>query len=212
MALRTRPTLYCCDDYENNKHTSGYSISLSENGVLYCMGSEAYGVTISSPLPSRIAKLENIKEISCGAKHLICLDFSGKVFTVDNKPFGVLGVGSSRIKIPSIPQHIELPPVKQVSAGSYFNVCVTEDGFVYSFGNSDFYQLGHGDKVSHGKPKKIESLKDVEFVECGALHTLCKCYNGDVYAWGSNSHGQLGEVYLDDQCSPSIKRLAKRHS
>ena len=50
--------------------------------------------------------------------------------------------------------------------------------------------------------KKIDAIKDVEFVECGGNFVLCKCINNDVFAWGSNEHGQFGTGDRNRKNSP----------
>ena len=103
---------------------------------------------------------------------------------------------------------LNLPPVKQVSCGYNFNVCLTEDGEVYTFGSNGSYEIGQN-VMAWGyhlySPKIISSLKNIEFISCGTHHTVCKSYTNEFYSWGENDHGQLGigsnkNVYSPVKC------------
>jgi alpha-tubulin suppressor-like RCC1 family protein len=52
-------------------------------------------------------------------------------------------------------------------------VAIGTDGDLYSWGNGQFGQLGHGSYEDEKQPKKIEFLKDhqVDEVSCGLNHT-----------------------------------------
>ncbi|XP_073351569.1 alsin [Pagrus major] len=78
---------------------------------------------------------------------------------------------------------------------------------VWSWGNCDHGQLGHGDTLARLQPQCIKSLnnKEVVRVAAGAHHSLALTAQSQVFSWGSNSCGQLG--HMD---SPStVPRLAK---
>ena len=73
-------------------------------------------------------------------------------------------------------------------------MCLSIDGDLYSFGSNYNGQLGIGNN-EHAKfdsPQKIDSLKDVEFIECGNAFSFCKTVQGDIYRWGCNEYCQLG--------------------
>ena len=38
----------------------------------------------------------------------------------------------------------------------------------------------------------MESLKDVEYIECGGGHSFCRTVKGEIYSWGFNNYGQQG--------------------
>ena len=91
-----------------------------------------------------------------------------------------------------IPQAVILPPIQQISCGIDFSVCLTDDGYVYSFGDNSVGQLGL-EMIKHSNsPCLIASMDDIQFVECGGSHTFCKSSSGKIYCWGNNLRGQLG--------------------
>ena len=108
-----------------------------------------------------------------------------------------------RFRLAYIPQKVNLPPCKHVSCGENFVICLTENGVLYSFGNNEEGQLGLGNNEELCySPQKIESLKDVEFIECGSAHAFCKTLSNEIYSWGYNHYGQLGHGDCDTQSQP----------
>ncbi|XP_044043774.1 alsin isoform X4 [Siniperca chuatsi] len=78
---------------------------------------------------------------------------------------------------------------------------------VWSWGQCEHGQLGHGDSLARLQPLCIKSLnnKEVVRVAAGAHHSLALTAQSQVFSWGSNSSGQLGHME-----SPStVPRLAK---
>jgi alpha-tubulin suppressor-like RCC1 family protein len=79
---------------------------------------------------------------------------------------------------------------------------VSTAGKLYSFGCSQYGQLGHGqlgdaDSVQH-TPQLVAALQNVRVsaVAAGLDHSLALS-EGKVYSFGSNYHGQLGHVDSD---------------
>ena len=183
MACRTISTIICGDDF---------TVSLSEDGKIYTFGNNKNKqlghkrrriISIPTVILSR-----DIKSISCGKNHTICLNFIGDVFSFGNNKYGQLGIKPIQAKnkqntwCTHIPQKINLPPIKQVSCGASFTICVSENGDMYSFGKNTNAQLALGDyKQSHILPQKIETLKDVDFVECALKSSYCKTFSNQIY-------------------------------
>ena len=138
--------------------------------------------------PTAIPTLKNIISISSGSQ-TVCLDNDGNVYTFGSNEYGKLGIGvdEDTLKFTHIPQKVNLPPCKQISCGYGFIICLTEDGLLCSFGDNNCGQLGLGSKEeTFSSPQKIESLNNVEFIECGGCHTFCKTCNNEIFCWGNN--------------------------
>ena len=193
MASRTQATLICADMFPNE-----FTMCLSNDGDVYTFGNArtgAYGhKEQETPKPTLIPSLKCIKLITCGLSHSVCLNEKGEVFTFGQNAFGQLGVGKEKreLKLTHIPQKVKIPRIKQLSSGNNFTACVSEDGYVYSFGELN----------SKNAPRKIESLKNVDFVECGALHVICKTLDNTLYGFGNNSSGQLGLGHCNTVSNP----------
>ncbi|XP_008323300.1 alsin isoform X3 [Cynoglossus semilaevis] len=67
---------------------------------------------------------------------------------------------------------------------------------VWSWGQGEHGQLGHGDNLGRSQPLCIKSLnsKEVVRVTAGAHHSLALTAQSQMYSWGNNSSGQLGHM------------------
>ena len=84
--------------------------------------------------------------------------------------------------------------VVQVACGAKHCAVVTDDGALYTWGDSECGQLGHGDRGRLGRRRRVASLArtSVSAAACGRNHTLAVSADGQLYAWGSHEFGQLG--------------------
>ena len=197
MAMRILPTMIC---------TPSHTVCLSVDDNVYSFGKHeegAHGHTgVDVIIPQKIEGLVNIIAISCGHSHTVCLDRDGSVFSFGSNFYGQLGIKehsrktrirkSKELAFSSLPLRVELPPITQISCGYQFTVCLSDDGFLFSFGLGSYGRLGHGNDKNLGYPKKISSVQNVDFFECGGTHTICKTLDNNIFCWGSNSNGQLG--------------------
>ena len=192
MVGRSMSTIICEEDIRK-----GHTICISSEGTVYSFGKHEEGAHGHAEefisLPQRIGFLKDIVSVDGGVEHTLCLDSNGIVFSFGSNKFGQLGTTAQINKSTHIPQQIVLPKIKQISCGHFFSICASENGDLYSFGRGECGQLGHGEKI-HGQtlPKKIDSLKNVDFVECGTSFVICKTLDGDIYCFGYNRYGQLG--------------------
>lgn len=75
---------------------------------------------------------------------------------------------------------------------------MSEQGEVYTWGNGEFFQLGHGNKQSLKVPTKVRGLENIVSLSCSRgeknCHTiaLSRTSGGEVYTWGSGYKGKLG--------------------
>ena len=84
-----------------------------------------------------------------------CVTKAGEVFTWGEGRYGRLLLGHGDNNNQYTPKRIEAlvgVVVKQVAFGKYHTAICTDDGIVYTFGNGENGQLGHGDldnKMTH---------------------------------------------------------------
>ena len=180
---------------------------ISDKGDVYSCGFSYCGAHgfpgLQLVIPDQITSLKNVISISCGKNHTTCLDTNGSVFILGSNLKGQLGIGSTELKQTEVPQKVNLPSTIQISCGNYFTICLTDNGDVYSFGDNLKGQLGIGNNVAFfNTPQLIESLKDVEFVECGGEYVFCKTIDNQVFCWGNNEYGQLGLGNTENQNLP----------
>jgi len=65
---------------------------------------------------------------------------------------------------------------------------------VFSWGNNENGQLGHGNRQSYDRPKLIEALKSkrIRDIAVGSAHSAAITSNGDLFTWGLGEYGRLG--------------------
>lgn len=114
--------------------------------------------------------------------------------------YGQLGLGGIEEEIIKTPTRNKFlgqdnHRVKQVACGVNHSLFLLDDGSLYSCGNNDFEQLGHGGPRK--KPEKVDGLEANQIVQIGAGHSfslaLDKC--GELFCWGAIT-GQVDDEEL----------------
>ena len=137
-------------------------------------------------------ELINIKSIACGEKFIVCLDYSGNAFALGSNQYGQLGEDEGKLEFSDSPIKLNVPPVKQISAGASITICISETGHCYTFGQLDSKQ----------NYQETIDLQDIDFVQCGRKFVFFKLQNNKVYCWGENNVGQLGIGNIVSQLIP----------
>jgi alpha-tubulin suppressor-like RCC1 family protein len=104
--------------------------------------------------------------------------------------------------------------VLMVACGLFHTVVLTEGGGVYTFGNGEGGQLGHGDDENQLAPRRVPAVafrpkgsaegpgERIVMVAAGGAHTVALSEAGHVFTWGSGRVGQLGHDDEEDQWTP----------
>ena len=127
-----------------------------------------------------------------GREHTLTLDDNGDVWAFGYNINGQCGhdTNGENVKIPT--RLYGLPDIVQIAADNQHSACVDVEGCVWTFGNNDKGQLGHGDTKKRCSPTKVDGLENIVSISCGYRHTICLSSNHKVYAFGHNEHGLLG--------------------
>lgn len=86
----------------------------------------------------------------------------------------------------------------QVSGGEEHLLVLDKNGYVYTLGNNDYYQLGDPDLVDKkvresDKPVKVKNLKQVKAISAFANTNYALLEDGTVWAWGNGNEGNCGD-------------------
>jgi hypothetical protein len=94
--------------------------------------------------------------------------------------------------------------VRRISAGIQHSMATDADGLLYTWGNNQYGQLGHGDITPLLSPKHVISgnLGFVTRVSAGLGHSLAINDSGEMFSWGDNQYGQLGDGDVATQLAP----------
>eukprot|EP01083_Nonionella_stella_P076951 209890_1 len=198
---------------------SGYSCVVTRDGELWSFGNNRQGQcglgkndeTLLHPTPVRFTSTKiflgkgsgMIRTVDCGATHTLIL----------TKVIGqceLLQCGNNQF-LPKTIAALKTKHIMDISAGHDFNLCVTRDGELYSWGIGSSGQLGHGDEAKQVIPKRVEFFKDKKIslrsCHCGFTHSGVITSNNDVYLWGAGDKGQLGQG-IDDMQNKSLPTKA----
>ncbi|HEX3048845.1 MAG TPA: hypothetical protein VHY08_29115, partial [Bacillota bacterium] len=107
-----------------------------------------------------------------------------------NSPVQVVGVNGTGV----------LSNIQAIATGMGHTVALGEGGFIYSWGNNAYGQLGDGifgnirlTPVTAQTAPASAALGTIKAIAAGDWHTMAQKDNGEIYAWGDNAHGQLSQ-------------------
>ncbi|KAK6117958.1 hypothetical protein DH2020_048295 [Rehmannia glutinosa] len=146
-----------------------------------------------------------VTSISCGPWHSAAITSLGQLFTFGDGTFGALGHGDRCCT--SVPREVEAlkgQKAVRISCGFWHTAAVIEvcsespscsnslTGKLFTWGNGDEGQLGHGDKQCQLVPHFVATPNDKFFreVACGHSITIALTICGQVYTMGSTNCGE----------------------
>ena len=165
--------------------------------------------------------LEDIAAIAAGAEHSLALDNSGNVWIWGTPAYhsgyvGTLGDGSAAGVASSVAIYVRagdqnpgdpdvpLSNITAISAGAGHNMALDSNGYVWTWGENSFGQLGVDEDEDyiakypvkvHGGQMGTQYLENITAISAGYGFCLALDTDGVVWVWGINENGQLG---LDD--------------
>lgn len=193
-----------------------HSAALTEEGVVYIWGSfrDNNGVIgllepfKSCTLPSKLPMTEAVVKITSGNDHLVMVTLDGHLYTSGCAEQGQLGrvpehfsnrggrKGLGRLLEPQLVKVKGKIHFTDAFCGAYATFAVSNEGYVYGFGLSNYHQLGTKNTKMCFVPVKLTCFKNsttcwVDFAG-GQHHTLCLDAEGQVYSLGRAEYGRLG--------------------
>ena len=169
-----------------------HSAALTENGVLFCWGSNTSGQIGNGKtehfvdLPQKT--LEHVSSASLGLAHSAAITEDGSLYCWGDNWYQQIGNGSEA-EAQTEPVKV-LDHVSSVSLGDNHSAAVTEDGSLYCWGYNEFGQVGNGTTVNQPTPVKV--MENVSSVLLGYESSMALTETGDLYCWGHNHVGQVG--------------------
>lgn len=207
--------LVACGEY----HTCAVTLS----GDLYAWGDGTYNSRMlghrseaSHWIPKKVGGIMegiHVSYVSCGPWHTAVVTSTGQLFTFGDGSFGALGHGD--LSSTGIPREVETLKglrTTRVACGVWHTAAIVEviiespssgatssTSHLFTWGNGDKGQLGHGDKEPRLVPECVDAFVDENIcrVSCGHNLTVALTNTGQVYTMGSTVHGQLGSSKFD---------------
>ncbi len=150
-----------------------------------------------------------IKQITAGQNHMLILTNENYLYGVGGDDLGSLsqtsGTGNNVEKLTLINDSADgifingTTVLKEIESGFFSNYIVTENNYVFSFGNNVSGQLGDGTTVVKALPVLltnangyINGTTPVLKIFAGAHHVIMQMENLELYSFGLNRNGRLG--------------------
>ena len=147
----------------------------------------------------------SVRALACGAFHTAVVTSDGAVYTWGRGKHGQLGHGDEDNQhTPKRVEALASTCVRALACGAFHTAALTSDGAVYTWGECDHGQLGHGDTDDQHTPKRVEALVSVSVraLACGGFYTAALTSDGTVYTWGRGDDGRLGHGDTSNQLTP----------
>ncbi|XP_033632375.1 E3 ubiquitin-protein ligase HERC2-like [Asterias rubens] len=157
---------------------------------------------VSPPVPMPSISNLGVVQIACGEIATLILTRTGKVYVQQKEEEQFL----------ELIENLTNKDVIQLAAnpaGKHY-LALTANGEVYSWGNGENGELGHGDKTSCEEPTLIKSLlsnkessRRVVYIAAGSGYSAAITNLGVLYTWGAGSYGRLGHGNNDARLTPT---------
>ena len=99
--------------------------------------------------------------------------------------------------------------VTQVATGGNVSLALTQDGFVYAWGEDTYGQMGQGTTDTNvNTPVKVKGvggsgfLSNITKITVGGTFCMALASDGTLYTWGQNNHNQLGDGTTTERKTP----------
>ena len=159
----------------------------------------------------QVLPFDGFSYVTADASHTMALDTFGRIWTWGNGEQGQLGQPTiSTFQFMSLtPQVLRvghndeaLPTFTQVSAGSWHNLALDNQGRIWSWGNNAEGELGHNDRTTNILlPRRITSVSSAggvtemprfTAVSAGTRFSVALCADNYLWSWGDGNSGRLG--------------------
>lgn len=201
-----------------------HSLALTDEGKVLSWGRNNYGqlgrTDSNTYYPQYVThgdgyELSSVIKIAAGTFNSMALTSDGKVWTFGYNVQGQLG-SKSELEYDSNPNCVidemeeEIVNIIDIKSGPYHCVALSDEGFVYTWGQGNYGRLGVGTIRNYSYAVPVQTgidagiLNNVVKIGVGSFHTMAVTSYNDVYVWGRNNVGQLGVGDTEDKYYPVL--------
>jgi alpha-tubulin suppressor-like RCC1 family protein len=178
---------------------SDHSFVLNRDGTVVACGWNSggqlgLGDNVQRDTFTVVAGLLRVVDLDAGEKHTIAVTAEGGLYTWGTgRAMGHGGDDHTQCLNPTnvTGGGIGEATVVQVSAGSSHSMAITAVREVWTWGDGDEGQLGHGEKEHLAVPRGVEGIEGAVGVAGGVRHSVVSTDDGRVMVFGTG-HGSLG--------------------
>ena len=188
-----------------------HTVVVGEDGNMFAFGTNILGqigtiyttdMLDPTPVAGLPPSLGPVRQIATGFNHTGIVTDAGDLLMCGFGRFGQLGLGPGgsmfHRKTPTLVPRASFDDeaVLMVACGGLHTVAVTEAGGVFTFGDGDDHQLGHGARGCQRTPLRVPAAgfhnERVVMAAAGNRHTVALSEAGHVFTWGFGMSGCLG--------------------
>ncbi|MDP7528277.1 MAG: hypothetical protein QGH61_02925, partial [Candidatus Marinimicrobia bacterium] len=238
--------------------TAYHTVGLQANGLVYAWGHGNQGQLGNDEYSNSSTLVQVVKGAYSGTTYLgddtdnkitmlgsgrhfsIALATDGTVYTWGYGNWGTLGHNSTSssdtpVKVvngdysgTSYLGDNSSNKITAVAQGGQHSIALATDGTVYTWGSSDYGQLGNnssGDDSDESTPVKVlmgsysgttylgdDSDNKIIAVAAGESHSIALAADGTVFAWGYGSNGQMGNSNSSENNAVPVKVVSGAYS
>jgi hypothetical protein len=189
-----------------------YTWGMNDRGCLGFGEEVSTGIIVQEPTEVPFFREERVKvaRVAVGNRYTAAVSDRGVLYTWGKAAFGRLGHGDredlSRPRLVEGLLNVNVVDISCSGSSDAHTIALTDEGAVYSFGDSDDGKLGRDDK--HDVPMKIRQLTEpaVQAI-AGPNATFVLLASGTLVACGSNSQGLLAG--LRPSSSSAIRTMTR---
>lgn len=183
---------------------SFHTCAMNEFGEMFTWGigrrgQLGHGDHLDSSVPRHLECFHSnrVVGIAAGYMHTACIVNNGEVYTFGAGDMGQLGHGTKEdLFEPESVKMLQGLGCVLVRCGYQHSGAIDKYCNVYTWGEGDYYRLGHGDEIDATLPRQVTELDDfgTRDLQLGMYHSVALTTNEVVYSWGSSAEGQLGHA------------------
>jgi hypothetical protein len=149
------------------KANHNFALALANDGTIWTWGDNTYGqLGHSNGNPSNIPLKITVglslgKSIATGYSHSLGISPAGNIWSWGRNNYGQLGTNTSSNSLVPLPTAAVTGwnDLVQISCGAYHSLGLRSDGYVWTWGNNSYGQLGFGNTTNLSFATKINTFK-----------------------------------------------------
>lgn len=235
---RTSPTditssfVFSVGEYVVAADAHSHNLVVTSLGRVFAWGYNNVGQTsetitgeVNTPLEKTSAfdldALEAPGTVATGYLNSYMISNQSNLFAWGDNDLGQLAIGECNGALDSrtpvkLPRDFDILNIKsfvfnnvvKVSSDAAFNMALTDNGMVYTWGSNAYGQLGSGNTVDKSVPYNVtpnitlNEGEEITDIATGITYSIVLTSEYRIFAWGSNTYGQFGNGTTTDELLP----------